>query len=125
MGVHAGYVAKRETDFWAQRIAPLLRGKGWKPARLAEAAGLSPSTLSRWRHGPLKNLPDTTQLERAAKAFGVSVDQLLGSKPITDYPRFVSGALTKDEYEVLQAYRTNDWFKKAVRVALEQIKEDR
>lgn len=117
------YVAKGETKFWEERIAPLLDAKGWKPARLAAATNIQPGTLSRWRNGPLKSLPDSKHLERVAAAFGITVDQLIGAKPIADYPKYVSGALTKEEYQLLQAFRTNEKFRAVVRPILKHYVE--
>lgn len=118
-------VAKGETTFWRERIQPELDKRGWRDARLAQTAGIPPSTLSRWRRGPLKQRPDTPALEAVARAFGLSLDQLLGTREIPNEPQFVSGALTKEEHEVLSAFRDNDAFRRSVRTIYQQFVKEK
>ena len=64
------------------RIGDLRRKKGISQQKLADAIGVSFQTVSKWENRI--TMPDITLLPELAGYFSVSVDQLLGLKPLPD-----------------------------------------
>ncbi|WP_160672580.1 DNA (cytosine-5-)-methyltransferase [Clostridium sp. C8-1-8] len=62
------------------KIAELRKAKGVGQQDLAEVLGVSFQSVSKWETGT--NMPDITLLPSIAEYFNVSVDQLLGLKPL-------------------------------------------
>ena len=62
------------------KIAELRRKKGIGQQGLAEALGVSFQSVSKWETGI--TMPDIMLLPDIAKYFNVSVDELLGLKPL-------------------------------------------
>ena len=74
-----------------KRIATLRKEKGLTQEQLAEKVGVSAQAVSKWENDV--SCPDITLLPLLADLFGVSVDELLGVKPVE--PHIV--ILDKDE----------------------------
>lgn len=77
---------------------------GLTQAQAAQASGIPLGTLRRWEQGV--NQPDIDSMILLANLYGVSVDELLGSKFYTAESK--SDALTTDEHELLGIYRRLD-----------------
>lgn len=60
------------------RIADVRKAKGWSQKRLAEEIGKAQTTLSAWERGR-KEEPTRAEVDRIARALGVSVAELEGS----------------------------------------------
>lgn len=63
-----------------KRIAALRKEKGLTQEQLAEKVGVSAQAVSKWENDV--SCPDITLLPLLADLFGVSVDELLGVKPV-------------------------------------------
>lgn len=63
-----------------RRIAALRKEKGLTQEQLAEKVGVSAQAVSKWENDI--SCPDITLLPLLAELFGVSVDELLGVKPV-------------------------------------------
>ena len=63
-----------------KRIATLRKEKGLTQEQLAEKVGVSAQAVSKWENDV--SCPDITLLPLLADLFGVSVDELLGVKPV-------------------------------------------
>lgn len=63
-----------------KRIAALRKEKGMTQEQLAEKVGVSAQAVSKWENDV--SCPDITLLPLLADLFGVSVDELLGVKPV-------------------------------------------
>ena len=63
-----------------KRIAQLRKEKGMTQEQLAEKVGVSAQAVSKWENDV--SCPDITLLPLLADLFGVSVDELLGVKPV-------------------------------------------
>ena len=63
-----------------KRIAALRKAKGYTQEQLAEKVGVSAQAVSKWENDI--SCPDITLLPLLADLFGVSVDELLGVKPV-------------------------------------------
>jgi transcriptional regulator with XRE-family HTH domain len=91
-----------------------LRKKGWKPADLAKASGLAPSTISRILNGQVE--PSDAGYSKIAKALGEPREKVfrligllpplppMGDGPILDEIVNVVKQLTEDEKEEILAY---------------------
>ncbi len=62
------------------KIAELRRQKGIGQQQLAEVLGVTFQSISKWETGT--TMPDITLLPSIAEYFNVSVDELLGLKPL-------------------------------------------
>lgn len=73
------------------RIADLRKRDGLTQQELAEQLGVTYQSVSKWENGV--TMPDITLLPDLARIFGVSVDEILGLKPLAelDYRRTLSG----------------------------------
>jgi len=65
---------------FSERMKKLRKEKGLTLEDLSKLTGITTTTLSRYETG--KRIPNATALEELAKAFGVSVDYLLGKTDI-------------------------------------------
>jgi transcriptional regulator with XRE-family HTH domain/predicted membrane protein len=74
-----------------KRIAQLRKAKGYTQEQLAEKVGVSAQAVSKWENDI--SCPDITLLPLLADLFGVTVDELLGVKPVE--PHVI--VLDKDE----------------------------
>ena len=63
-----------------KRIAALRKEKGLTQEQLAEKVGVSAQAVSKWENDI--SCPDITLLPLLADLFDVSVDELLGVKPV-------------------------------------------
>lgn len=61
----------------AQRVADLRRAAGMSYQELADATGLSKSTLQRYETGDIKNIP-LSKLKSLASALNVSPSEIMG-----------------------------------------------
>ena len=69
-----------------ERIAQLRRNKGLSQAALAQALGLSTSTIAMYEQG--RREPSVSIIIALADALGVTIDYLLtGQSPATDNPQ--------------------------------------
>ena len=84
-----------------KRIAALRKEKGLTQEQLAEKVGVSAQAVSKWENDV--SCPDITLLPLLADLFGVSVDELLGVKPVE--PHVI--ILDKDEIPKDEKKKTN------------------
>lgn len=82
---------EQQKETLGKRIASLRKEKGLTQEQLAEKVGVSAQAVSKWENDI--SCPDITLLPLLADLFGVSVDELLGVKPVE--PHIV--ILDKDE----------------------------
>ena len=59
------------------RFAALCKSRGVSPSRAAEDAGLSKSTVTKWKKDP-STKPSGNVIDKLCRYFGVSVSELLG-----------------------------------------------
>lgn len=65
-----------------EKVAALIQQRGWSYARVSrEAGGLDPTTIWKIATGKTPN-PGRGTLQQLADAFGVSVDELAGTRPL-------------------------------------------
>ncbi len=57
-----------------QTIRQLREAKGWTQLQLANAAGVTPSTIYNWERGRFE--PKASQLRAVARALGISSDEI-------------------------------------------------
>lgn len=69
----------RERAEFAERLAEFMHAKGWKSATLDRASGITKKTIDRLLAEETTPQPNT--IERLAKAFDVSPEELLGRRP--------------------------------------------
>ncbi len=69
-----------QNETLGKRIAALRKEKGLTQEQLAEKVGVSAQAVSKWENDV--SCPDITLLPLLADLFGVSVDELLGVKPV-------------------------------------------
>ncbi len=62
------------------RFVMLCKSRGVSPSRAAVDAGLSKSTVSKWKRTP-DSRPTGAVIEKLTRYFGISVAQLLGEEP--------------------------------------------
>lgn len=92
-----------QTMFY-ERFAALCAQRGISPSRAAEDAGLSKSTVTKWKRSP-DSRPTGAVLEKLAQYFGVTVADLLGEpKTVRDEDvKFAlfggSGDITDEMYQ--------------------------
>ena len=67
------------------RFAALCKSRGVSPPRAAEDAGLSKSTVTKWKRTPDAR-PTGTVIEKLTKYFGLSVAELLGEEEAPPAP---------------------------------------
>lgn len=65
------------------KFVKLLNLKGVKPADVAKATGIHPSTFTDWKKG--KSSPKAEKLQKIADFFGVSIDYFLTDQKETYY----------------------------------------
>ena len=93
------------------RIAELRQAKKITQKELAQIAGVSFQTVSKWENGTV--LPDITYLPILAEYFGVSVDQLMGIVPL-DGEEYIgvqtgTGKFWEKKLEYLLRTRKSAW----------------
>ena len=93
------------------RIAELRQAKKITQKELAQIAGVSFQTVSKWKNGTV--LPDITYLPILAEYFGVSVDQLMGIVPL-DGEEYIevqtgTGKFWEKKLEYLLRTRKSAW----------------
>lgn len=76
-------------------IPELRKAKGVTQSQLAEYLGISFQSVSKWENG--NSMPDITLLPRLAEYFQVSVDELLGLKPLQNR-EYISRGTNGREY---------------------------
>lgn len=93
------------------RTGELRRRKGVSQQAVAEALGVAFQTVSKWENRA--SMPDIAILPDLAEYFGVSVDQLLGLKPLPEeeYAQVESGTVDywNERLEFLQRSRKYMW----------------
>ena len=77
-----------------RRIAALRKEKGMTQEQLAEKVGISAQAVSKWENDV--SCPDITLLPLLAELFGVSVDELLGVKPVEPHVVIINKEDTSD-----------------------------
>lgn len=94
------------------KITELRKLKGVTQTELAHHLGVSFQSISKWECGT--TMPDITLLPTIADYFEVSVDELLGLKPLSKEPYHPSQSDTKDYWgkdrEIAYLKRTRDSF---------------
>lgn len=96
-----GSVQACEVGIW-KRIERLMKERGgWSRAELSRESGVTQATLSRWAKG--HHDPDRDSLSKVARALGVSIDQLLGERPLPETAPVIR--LTARERRLLSAIR--------------------
>lgn len=65
-------------DFYSRYVA-LCRSRGVTPSRAAEEAGVSKSSVSKWKRDPTA-MPSGNVINRLCAYFGISASQLFGEK---------------------------------------------
>ena len=103
-----------ETETFWDRVSYLLKRRGWRPEQLASKAGVSAPTVSQWKSRP-ERVPSGESLQRVSDALGVSVDQLLGKRPIHRAGADPVGHLKADEERVVEAMRADERIAKIIR----------
>lgn len=66
-----------------ERFVMLCKSRGVSPSRAAIDAGLSKSTVSKWKRSP-DSCPTGGVIDKLTKYFGISVAELLGEAPETE-----------------------------------------
>lgn len=69
-----------------ERFVYLCEMRGVTPSRAAIDAGLSKSTVTKWKNDP-SSRPTGTVIEKLTKYFGLSISELLGEKEEDSVPR--------------------------------------
>lgn len=97
-----------------ERLRDTRESLGWSRQELADRAEISLSQLQRYENG--ESDPTSEPLARIARELGVSADFLMGlsSDP---RPRFTENDLSKDEQDLLSAFRRGD-YRELMRVAV-------
>ena len=97
-----------------KRIAALRKEKGMTQEQLAEKVGVSAQAVSKWENDI--SCPDITLLPLLAELFGVSVDELLGVKPVEPHVVIINKEDTSDntpkksfEFEWNKSSRSRSW----------------
>jgi len=92
-------------------IAELRKGNGITQSDLADYLGVSFQAVSKWENGT--SMPDITLLPMLAEYFKVSVDQILGLKPLNDKEYIPRGFDTAEKWhkkmECLKDSRVGFW----------------
>lgn len=65
------------------RFIQLCAERGISPSRAAIEAGLSKSTVSKWKSSPSAE-PTGTAIKKLTEYFGISVAELMGEAPVPD-----------------------------------------
>lgn len=93
----------------------LCRRRGVTPSRAALDAGLSKSTVTKWKNDP-DTRPTGTVIDKLTKYFGISISELLGEndqdithRPVNDEDiKFAlfggSGTITNEMYDEVRAF---------------------
>ena len=88
---------------FAETVRNLMDMRGLTQKQLAEAAGVTEATISRYAGG--KTQPEISIVARLAKVLGVSVDYLCG---VTDLPA-PRESLGEELVTLLRHYERTDW----------------
>ena len=68
-----------------KRISDLRKGKGLTQEQLAQRLGVTPQAVSKWEND--LSCPDIALLPRLSEELGVSIDELLGNRPLSTKPQ--------------------------------------
>lgn len=105
------------------KISHLRKQLGIGQKELADFLGVSPQTVSKWENET--SMPDITLLPEIAGYFHISVDQLLGLKPLPDEEYVPSAAGTRSYWDAkldyLKRTRTFFWNEDYIRFLIEQV----
>jgi transcriptional regulator with XRE-family HTH domain len=105
------------------KIAELRKGKGISQQELADILGISYQAVSKWETNV--TLPDITMLPKIAGYFEVSVDELLGLKPLRDELYIPSETGTKgywgERLEYIRRSRNSFWNMDYVEFLIEKV----
>lgn len=105
------------------KIAILRKARGLTQQGLADALGVSFQTVSKWENQV--TMPDITMLPALAELFGVSVDELLGLKPLAEEAYLSKGTDGPDYWEKREAWlqQTGEafWNEDYLRFLLERV----
>lgn len=97
------------------RFVSLCAKRGVTPSRAAIDAGLSKSTVTKWKNDP-SSRPTGTVIDKLTRYFGISISELLGEteeditmRPPTDYEiKFAlfggSDNITEDMYQEVRSF---------------------
>ncbi len=93
------------------KIAELRKGKGIGQQDLAEVLGVSFQTVSKWETGT--TMPDISLLPDIAAYFNVSVDELLGLKPLRQQTYIPRNTDNRDNWngKTDKLYQNRKYFK--------------
>jgi transcriptional regulator with XRE-family HTH domain len=76
-------------------LAELRKEKGITQSELADYLGVSFQSISKWETG--KSMPDITLLPKLAEYFQISVDEILGLKPLSN-KQYISSGTDRSEH---------------------------
>ena len=72
------------------RFLKLCQERNIAPSRAATEAGLSKSTVSKWKNEP-NSEPSGSVLKKLSEYFGIGVSEILDEKPISPSPAVIMG----------------------------------
>lgn len=84
----AEYLAGESIPFY-ERLTCLCRRRGITPSRAAQDAGISKSTVTKWKNDPTAR-PSGTVLAKLTEYFGMTTSELLGEGVYSNEPRPVT-----------------------------------
>lgn len=105
------------------KIAALRKNKGMTQQELGDAIGVSYQTVSKWENGV--TMPDIGMLPVLSEYFHVTVDELLGMKPLT-WEEYMPAKTDKKEYwenklDYLLRTRKSHWNMDYMRFLINQV----
>ena len=86
-------------------LAELRKEKGITQSELADYLGMSFQAISKWENGT--TMPDITYLPKLAEYFNVSVDEILGLKPLNNREYIPSGTDNSEHWDKELDYLKN------------------
>lgn len=105
------------------KIAVLRKNKGMTQQELGDAIGVSYQTVSKWENGV--TMPDIGMLPVLSEYFHVTVDELLGMKPLA-WEEYMPAKTDKKEYwenklDYLLRTRKSHWNRDYMRFLIDQV----
>ncbi len=111
---------KNETNgTFCERLALAIKQSKVKQKELAKAINLTPQTLSRYKKG--KRTPNSEDLHKLAKFFGVTASWLMGEEPVQIKSAWQNRALAA-EARLRDAERSLSAISKTIEALREQIR---
>jgi transcriptional regulator with XRE-family HTH domain len=91
---------------FGERLAELRKAKGFTQRELAENIGTSQRMIAHYENHVKR--PSLDKLESIAKAFGLSIDQVLGVQPLKKQPGAPKDAYLQRKLQKVQALPKDD-----------------